>query len=134
MLSKAVIIGNLGRDPESKAYGDGNQLTSFSVAINKKVKGEKQTAWVNVTVFGKQAEWVAKDARKGSKVYVEGELFMRTYQGKDGTEKTACEVTVGAYGGTCIVLDKAGADGNTQPSRPSASSSFADEMSDDVPF
>jgi single-strand DNA-binding protein len=90
MYQKLIIVGNLGKDPEMKYLPDGNPVTSFTVATSRKMKGEKETAWFHVSVWGKQAESCNQYLGKGSKVLVEGALKAdaqgnpRTYEKKDG--------------------------------------------------
>lgn len=88
-LCKVSIVGNLGRDPEKRYTQDGRPVTRFSVAATTRRKerdGEWQdhTEWFNVTVFGRQAETLAERLAKGSRVYVEGRLESRTYDGQNG--------------------------------------------------
>lgn len=88
-LCKAIIVGNLGRDPEKRYTKDGKPLTRFSVAATTRRKGregdwEDHTEWFSVTVFGQQAETLAERLTKGSRVYVEGRLESRTYDGANG--------------------------------------------------
>ncbi len=88
-MCKAVVVGNLGRDPEKRYTQDGRPVTRFSVAATtrrKEREGDWQdhTEWFNVTVFGRQAETLAERLTKGSRVYVEGRLESRTYEGQNG--------------------------------------------------
>jgi single-strand DNA-binding protein len=96
-LNKAIIIGNLTRDPEGKALPSGIQVTTFSVATNRVWKdknGARQdsTDYHNVVVFGKQAENVAQYLKKGSSVLVEGRMQTRSWDGQDGTKKYRTEI------------------------------------------
>ncbi len=91
-LNKAIIIGNLTRDPETRALPSGASVTSFSVATNRVWKdktGAKQedTQYHNVVVFGRQAEIVAQYLRKGSSVLVEGRMQTRSWDDKGTGEK-----------------------------------------------
>lgn len=86
-----ILVGTLGRDPETKYMPSGNAVTSFSVATSESWKdksGEKQefTEWHNITMFGKIAEIAGKYLKKGSKVYLEGKIKTEKYQ-KDGADK-----------------------------------------------
>jgi single-strand DNA-binding protein len=88
-LCKAIIVGNLGRDPDKRYTQDGRPVTSFRVAATTRKRerdGEWQdhTEWFGVTVFGRQAETLAERLTKGSRVFVEGRLESRTYDGRDG--------------------------------------------------
>jgi single-strand DNA-binding protein len=96
-LNKALIIGNLTRDPEAKALPSGIQVTSFSVATNRvwsDKNGAKQesTDFHNVVVFGKQAENVGKYLKKGSSVLVEGRMQTRSWDAQDGSKKYRTEI------------------------------------------
>lgn len=105
MLQKLLIMGNVGREPESRFTPSGAQVTSFSVAANRQYKnsnGEqvKETAWFTVSTWGKLAEICSKYVKKGMKVYVEGRLSPdpstggpRIWTGNDGTPHTSFEVT-----------------------------------------
>jgi single-strand DNA-binding protein len=88
-LCKAIVVGNLGRDPDKRYTQDGRPVTTFRVAATTRKRerdGEWQdhTEWFGVTVFGRQAETLAERLTKGSRVFVEGRLETRTYDGRDG--------------------------------------------------
>ena len=102
-LNKAMIIGNLGRDPEMRYTPNGQAVTQFTVAVNRNYKdasGEwkEETEWFRVVAWGPLTERTAEYLRKGRKVYVEGRLQTRTWDGQDGqkhytTELVASTVT-----------------------------------------
>lgn len=96
-LNKALVIGNLTRDPEMRSLPSGIQVTSFSVATNRvwtDKNGAKQenVDYHNIVVFGKQAENVAKYLKKGSSVLVEGRMQTRSWDASDGTKKYRTEI------------------------------------------
>lgn len=96
-LNKALIIGNLTRDPEVKALPSGIQVSSFSVATNRVWKdknGAKQESadYHNVVVFGRQAEIVGQYLKKGSSVLVEGRMQTRSWDAQDGSKKYRTEI------------------------------------------
>jgi single-strand DNA-binding protein len=96
-LNKALVIGNLTRDPENKALPSGIQVASFSVATNRVWKdknGAKQEAvdYHNIVVFGRQAETVSQYLKKGSSVLVEGRMQTRSWDGQDGQKKYRTEI------------------------------------------
>ncbi len=96
-LNKALIIGNLTRDPELRALPSGIQVASLSVATNRVWKdnnGAKQesTDYHNVVVFGRQAETAAQYLKKGSSVLVEGRMQTRSWDGQDGKKQYRTEV------------------------------------------
>ena len=95
MYQKLIIIGNLGSNPEQRFTPSGDPVTSFSVATSRKIKGESETTWFRVSVWGKQAESCNTYLHKGSKVLVEGRLKAEpnVYQRKDGTWASSYEVT-----------------------------------------
>jgi len=96
-LNKAIIIGNLTRDPELKTIPSGTAVTTFSLATNRVWKdknGAKQegTDYHNIVVFGRQAENVAQYLKKGSSALVEGRLTTRSWEGTDGVKKYRTEI------------------------------------------
>ena len=96
-LNKAIIYGNLTKDPELKSLPSGIQVSSFSIATNRRYK-DKNGAWVetpdyhNIVVFGRQAETAAQYLRKGSGVFVEGRMQTRSWDGADGKKNYRTEV------------------------------------------
>ncbi|MFZ2152300.1 MAG: single-stranded DNA-binding protein [Minisyncoccia bacterium] len=91
-LNKALVCGNLTRDPEMKAMPTGNKVTTFSVATNRIYKdadGEKkeQVEYHNIVVFGKQAETSAQYLKKGQSVLIEGRIQTRSWEDKKTSEK-----------------------------------------------
>jgi single-strand DNA-binding protein len=96
-LNKAMIIGNLGRDPEMRYVGNGQAVTQFTVAVNRNYKdsnGEwkEETEWFRVVAWGPLAERTAEYLRKGRKVYVEGRLQTRSWEGQDGQKRYTTEL------------------------------------------
>lgn len=96
-INKAILIGNLGRDPETRQTSGGAQVTSFSIATTEawtdKATGEKKenTEWHRVTTFGKLAEVAGEYLKKGSAVYVEGRIKTSKYE-KDGQTHYSTEI------------------------------------------
>jgi single-strand DNA-binding protein len=96
-LNKAMIIGNLGRDPEMRYTPNGQAVTQFTVAVNRNYKdasGEwkEETEWFRIVAWGPLAERTAEHLRKGRKVYVEGRLQTRTWEGQDGQKHYTTEL------------------------------------------
>lgn len=96
-LNKCMIIGNLGRDPEMRYTPSGQAVTQFTVAVNRNYKdsqGERQeeTEWFRIVAWGQQAEFAAEYLRKGAKVYVEGRLQTRQWEGQDGQKRYTTEL------------------------------------------
>jgi len=97
-VNKVIIVGNLGRDPETRYMPSGDAMTSITVATTDtwkdKATGEKkeQTEWHRISFFGKLAEIAGQYLKKGSQVYIEGSLRTRKYTDKDGVEKYSTEI------------------------------------------
>lgn len=97
-LNKVQIIGNCGRDPETRYMPSGDAITNISIGITESWKdknsGEKKeaTEWVRVAFFGKLAEIAGQYLKKGSQVYIEGKMRTRKYADKDGVEKYTTEI------------------------------------------
>lgn len=160
-VNKVIIVGNLGRDPETRYMPSGDAMTTIAVATTDswkdKTSGEKkeQTEWHRITFFGKLAEIAGQYLKKGSQVYVEGSLRTRKYTDKDGVEKYATDIKADTMqmlgsrqgmGGNAPMGDEYG--NNAAPprqtggtssgagaSRPASkpASNFSD-MDDDIPF
>jgi single-strand DNA-binding protein len=96
-LNKAMIIGNLGRDPEMRYTPNGQAVTQFTVAVNRNYKdssGEwkEETEWFRIVAWGPLAERTAEYLRKGRKVYVEGRLQTRSWEDKEGQKRYTTEL------------------------------------------
>lgn len=96
-ISKAQIIGNLGRDPEMRYTPSGSPVTDFSVAVNRRRRGPDgqnidETDWYRVTCWSRLAEIADQYLHKGTRVYVDGRLQIRRYTGNDGQERTSVEI------------------------------------------
>ncbi len=152
-VNKVILIGNLGRDPETRYMPDGGAVTNVSIATTETWKdknGEKQekTEWHRVAFFGKLAEIAGEYLKKGSQVYVEGRLQTRKWQDKDGADKYTTEIVAdrmqmlgsrqGMGGGDRE--REAGGEREAAPrgaakpaGKPAAGSKF-DDFEDDIPF
>jgi single-strand DNA-binding protein len=96
-VNKVILLGNLGRDPETRYTTGGDAVCNLSIATSEQWKdknGEKQerTEWHRVVLFGRQAEIAGEYLKKGRSVYVEGRLQTRKYTDKDGVEKYSTEI------------------------------------------
>jgi single-strand DNA-binding protein len=96
-LNKAMIIGNLGRDPEMRYTPSGQAVTQFTVAVNRNYKDhegnwQEETEWFRVVAWGPTGERAAENLRKGNKVYVEGRLQTRQWEGQDGQKRYTTEL------------------------------------------
>jgi len=114
-VNKVTLLGNLGRDPEVRSSQDGSKIVSFSVATTEswrdKSTGERKdrTEWHRVVVFNPNlAEICEKYLKRGSKVYVEGQLQTRKWQDKDGIERFTTEVVIPRFKGEVALLDSRG--------------------------
>ncbi|KAA0921051.1 single-stranded DNA-binding protein [Aquicoccus porphyridii] len=116
-VNKVILIGNLGRDPETRTFQDGGKLCNLRIATSENWKdrntGERreQTEWHSVVLRGDGLVGVAeKYLRKGSKVYIEGQLRTRKWQDQSGQDRYSTEVVVG-FGGSMVMLDGRGEGG-----------------------
>jgi len=96
-VNKVILLGNLGRDPETRYTTGGDAVTTLNIATSEQWKdksGEKQerTEWHRVVLFGRQAEIAGEYLKKGRSVYIEGRLQTRKYTDKDGVEKYSTEI------------------------------------------
>ncbi len=96
-INKVILIGRLGRDPETRYMPSGDAVTNFSIATDEQWRdrnGERQTRteWHNITLFGKLGEIASQYLRKGNQVFIEGRIQSRKYNGKDGIERIAYDI------------------------------------------
>ena len=157
-VNKVIIIGNLGRDPETRYMPEGDAITNISVATTEKWKdknGEMQekTEWHRVAFFGKLAEIAGEYLKKGSQVYVEGRLQTRKWQDKDGADKYSTEIVAnqmqmlgsrqgmgggdraGGGGGGGERAEAGEGGGQRAAAKPAAKSGGKfDDFEDDIPF
>lgn len=150
-INKAILIGNLGADPETRYTANGTAVTNIRVATSDtwrdKQSGEMQerTEWHRVVMFARLAEVAAEYLRKGSKVYIEGRIQTRKWQGQDGQDRFTTEIVANemqmldSKGGGSASFD--GPSGGGQKSRPQqqpaaaqADQGMEDDLDDDIPF
>lgn len=117
-VNKVILVGNLGRDPEVRFNPDGGKIVTLSVATSEswkdKASGERRdrTEWHRVVVFNdKLAEISEKYLKKGSKVYLEGQLQTRKWTDQQGQERFTTEVVLGRFRGELTLLDARGSSG-----------------------
>ncbi len=147
-VNKAIIVGNLGRDPEMRYLPNGDAVANFSVATTDtwkdKATGEKQeaTEWHRVSFFGKLAEVCGQYLKKGSQVYVEGSIRTRKWQDKEGQDRYTTEIRGdrmqmlgGRQSGDSAPSGPASAPASNAPAttRSVPAGSF-DDFEDDIPF
>ena len=148
-LNKALVIGNLTRDPEVKALPSGIKVTSFSVATNRVWKdknGAKQESadYHNIVVFGRQAETAGQYLKKGSNVLVEGRMQTRSCDRQDGQKKYRTEIVADriqfgnrpASGGAGVTTKDAPAGDSSKDQGPADTIDYPEEEinPDDIPF
>jgi single-strand DNA-binding protein len=153
-VNKVIIVGNLGRDPETRYMPDGGAITNVSVATSfqwtDKASGEKkeETEWHRVVFRAKLAEIAGEYLKKGSQVYVEGRLRTRKWQDKDGQDKYTTEIIadrmqmLGARAGSGEPRGEPRGEQQRVEERQSAATPSAakkpagkfDDMEDDIPF
>lgn len=137
-VNKVIILGNLGKDPETRYLPSGEAVTNFSVATTEKWKdkasGEQKeaTEWHRVSFFGKMAEVAANYLKKGSSVYVEGSIHTRKWTDKEGVERYSTEIK----GKALTMLGSAPREAEERQERPTGGGnkgSVAD-IDSDIPF
>ena len=155
-VNKVILLGNSGRDPEIRATQSGSKMATFSMATSKRWRDKNtqeqrdKTSWHNIVVFGDGlVDIVEKYVKKGSKIYVEGELQTRKWQDQDGNDKYTTEVIIQGYNCNLTLLDTKGnastssipSDDNDSKSQiPTSNNSVdpikpsKDELDDDIPF
>jgi single-strand DNA-binding protein len=146
-VNKVTLVGNLGKDPETRRMTSGDPIVNFSLATSEtwrdKASGERKerTEWHRVVIFNKNlAEVAEKYLRKGSKVYLEGALQTRKWTDKDGQEKYSTEVVLQNFRGELVMLDtkgggEGGGGGRERMGASEAPASFQrEEMDDEIPF
>jgi single-strand DNA-binding protein len=156
-VNKVILVGNLGADPESRSLNNGGEVVNMRVATSENWKDrdgnrQERTEWHNVVIFNENLGRVAKSyLRKGSKVYLEGQLQTRKWQGQDGSDKYTTEVVLQRFRGELVLLDSrdggggrsdyadqdygggSSGGGQRQQSRPQPAT-FSSDLDDDVPF
>lgn len=116
-VNKVILVGNLGQDPESRSFANGGEVVNLSVATSENWKdrdGNKQerTEWHRVVIFNENLGRVAKQyLRKGSKVYLEGQIQTRKWQDNSGQDKYSTEVVLQRFRGELVLLDARGGGG-----------------------
>lgn len=137
-VNKVILVGNLGKDPEVRTMQSGGKVCNLSIATseswNDKASGERKekTEWHRVVIFDDRlADVCEKYMKKGSMVYVEGQLQTRKWQDQSGNDKFSTEVVLQRFRGELRVLDRPA--GKAAPSEPAGQATSA-PLDDDVPF
>lgn len=138
-LNKVTLIGNLGRDPDIRFLPDGSKVTSFSLATGESWKdrstGERKdrTEWHKIVIFNEHiVDVIEKHVRKGSKLYLEGQLQSRKWTDSTGAERYTTEVVLSKFKGEMIILDPKKSD-NDFDSRAEDRTPDA-PLDDEIPF
>lgn len=157
-VNKVILIGNVGQDPEIKSTGDGRELATFSLATTESWKdknsGEKKdkTEWHRIVIFSPGLVNIVKNyVKKGSKLYLEGQLQTRKWTDNSGIDKYSTEIILQNFNSVLQMLDSSRGSGssnsssdgfsfgqnnnqNNSNSSNKASSNFNEELDDDIPF
>ena len=152
-VNKVILVGNLGKDPESRTFQNGGKVVSFSVATSEnwkdKASGERKekTEWHSVVIFNENLCKIAEQyLKKGAKVYLEGQLQTRKWQDKDGHEKYTTEVVLQGFNSQLTMLDSRGGGASAETSdfgssgpaapreRTPAMAGARGDMDDEIPF
>jgi len=147
-VNKVILVGNLGRDPESRSFQSGGKVVNLRVATSESWKdratGERRekTEWHSVAIFHENiANAAERYLRKGSKVYLEGQLQTRKWTDQQGVERYATEIVLQGFNAKMVLLDRAeggdrgaGAGASSGGSRQQDHDPFGIDLDDDVPF
>ncbi len=154
-VNKVILLGNLGRDPEIRSLQSGNKMATFSLATSKRWKDKAtqeqkdKTSWHNIVIFGDGlVNIVEKYVKKGSKVYVEGELNTRKWQDQNGNDRYTTEVVLQGYNCNLTLLDSRGSSSSNNEVEQkenhlseiedtqsvSSDNKESNELEDDIPF
>ena len=157
-VNKVILVGNLGKDPESRSFQNGGKVVSFSVATSENWKdrtsGERKekTEWHNVSIFSEGLARVAEQyLKKGSKVYLEGQLETRKWQDQSGNDRYTTDVVLRNFNSSMVLLDSrdggggsrgdfgggedfGGGGGSSRPQQRPQPAAFDSDLDDDVPF
>ena len=154
-VNKVILVGNLGADPESRSFSNGGEVVNLRIATSENWKDrdgnrQERTEWHRVVIFNENLGRVAKSyLRKGSKVYLEGQLQTRKWQDQSGNDKYSTEVVLQKFRGELVLLDSKGggaggadygddtggfASGSSRPQSRPQPAAFDTDLDDDVPF
>ena len=151
-VNKVILLGNLGGDPEVRTMANGGRLASFSLATSTKYRNKEtqemvdKTEWHRVNIFNeKLADICEKYLKKGSKIYIEGQLQTSKYTDKNGVEKFSTAVVLQSYSGVLTMLGSSNQSSLSQENdqiesaadeaiNPVEDNSTATKLDDDIPF
>ena len=156
-VNKVILVGNLGADPESRSLNNGGEVVNMRVATSEQWKDrdgnrQERTEWHNVVIFNENLGRVAKNyLRKGSKVYLEGQIQTRKWTDQSGSDRYTTEIVLQRFRGELVLLDSRGGGGGgddygdyggasssggssgPRQQRPQPAA-FDTDLDDDVPF
>ncbi|BEI36100.1 hypothetical protein PHIN6_16180 [Polynucleobacter sp. HIN6] len=144
-VNKVIIVGNVGRDPETRYMPSGDAVTNISVATSDRYKDKQtgemkeNTEWHRIAFFGKLAEIAGQYLKKGSQVYVEGRLRTRKWTDQSGQEKYSTEIIADSMQMLGARMAGSGEESSSSRSKPaegtsSSSANALDAVDDDIPF
>jgi single-strand DNA-binding protein len=160
-VNKVILVGNLGADPEARSLNNGGEVVNLRVATSETWKDrdgnrQERTEWHQVVIFNENLGRVAKSyLRKGSKVYLEGQLQTRKWQDQSGNDKYTTEIVLQRFRGELVLLDSRGegggsgggfggggygddfggsSTGGSQRQQRPQPAAFDNDLDDDVPF
>ena len=146
-VNKAIIVGNLGNDPEVRTFQNGGKVCNLSVATSEKWRDKQsgdmreRTEWHRVAIFNENLVRIAEQyLRKGSRVYLEGQIETRKWQDQSGNDRYSTEVVLRPYRGELVLLDRrgegggGGGDPGGDPGPSPDSGPGGGGMDDDIPF
>ena len=156
-VNKVILVGNLGADPEARSLNNGGEVVNMRIATSESWKDkegnrQERTEWHNVVIFNENLGRVAKSyLRKGSKVYLEGQIQTRKWQDQSGNDKYTTEIVLQRFRGELVLLDSreggaggggggsyggdyGGGGGSSRPQSRPQPAAFDSDLDDDVPF
>ncbi|HEU4498453.1 MAG TPA: single-stranded DNA-binding protein [Sphingomicrobium sp.] len=163
-VNKVILVGNLGQDPEARTFSNGGEVVNLRVATSENWKDrdgnrQERTEWHSVAIFNENLGRVAKNyLRKGSKVYLEGQLQTRKWQDQSGNDRYTTEIVLQKFRGELVLLDSreggsggafsgggggysddfggggGGSGGGSKPQQRPQPAAFDTDLDDDVPF
>jgi len=160
-VNKVILVGNLGADPESRSFANGGEVVNLRVATSESWKDrdgnrQEKTEWHSVAIFNENLGRVAKSyLRKGSKVYLEGQIQTRKWQDQSGNDRYTTEIVLQKFRGELVLLDArgeggggggsygggassddfgGGSGGGAKPQSRPQPAAFDTDLDDDVPF
>ena len=159
-VNKVILVGNLGADPESRSFANGGEVVNLRVATSETWKDrdgnrQEKTEWHSVAIFNENLGRVAKSyLKKGSKVYLEGQLQTRKWQDQTGNDRYSTEIVLQKFRGELVLLDSReggsrggdfggggedfgggfGGGGSSRPQSRPQPAAFDTDLDDDVPF